>query len=411
MTPGSDIALVLRGPFGVLAFGRLLDSIGGGLTLSLLVVYLSQVRGLSILTASLVLAWMAAVALAATPAVGTLTDRLGPRRVVLCAVALEAVGVALMAFVTSAGAAFAVAGLMALGASGVWGPMTTFTAQIVDERLRPTAFALGFMLLNLGLGLGGLIGAVIVNLDQPSSFQVLYLVDAMTYVALWCTVASMRRHGGPSAPIAGPESTAGWREVIRDRRLIGLASVSLVLVVFGYGSLEAGLAVYITAVAGESEKLIGIVWFANTATIVVVQLFVLRWVGGRSRVRMIGIAALLWATAWALVIPAPLVSKAMGVVLFVVFAIIFAIGESVWSPTIPSLVNAIAPDHLRGRYNSAQSVTWSMGSVLAPVATGLLIGAGLGVLWASFLTVGCVIGGLAAQRLRRVLTPAEDGRD
>ena len=92
------------------------------------------------------------------------------------------------------------------------------------------------------------------------------------------------------------------------------------------------------------------------------------------------------------------------------FAVVFAIGESVWSPTVPALVNSIAPDHLRGRYNSAQSLTWSLGSMIAPLSAGLLIGSGRGVLWAALTAVGCAAAGLGAQRLRRQLSPAEDGR-
>ena len=45
-TAWADVRLVLRGPFRVLAVGRFLDSVGSGLTMSLLVVYLAEVRGL-----------------------------------------------------------------------------------------------------------------------------------------------------------------------------------------------------------------------------------------------------------------------------------------------------------------------------------------------------------------------------
>jgi len=54
-TAWADVRLVLRGPFRILAVERFLDSVGSGLTMSLLVVYLAEVRGLPILTATLVL--------------------------------------------------------------------------------------------------------------------------------------------------------------------------------------------------------------------------------------------------------------------------------------------------------------------------------------------------------------------
>jgi len=406
----TDVRSVLHGPFRILAFGRFLDSIGSLLTLSLLVVYLAEVRGLPILTATLVLSWMAVIGLAAVPIVGTLTDRFGPRPVMLVAILIEAVGVFATAFVTTAGQAFAAAALVSLGAAGVWGPAATFTARLVPEVQRPTAFAVGFMLLNLGLGVGGLLGALIVDIDRPHTFQVLYFVDAATYLTFWLAIVALRGHGGPHGDASERES-GSWREALRDRRLLGLVAVSLSLTVFGYASMEAGLAIYITAVTGEPESLIGVVFFANTLTIVLAQIFVLGWIRGHSRVRMLGIAAALWGVAWLLLIPAPLIGKLPAALLLVAFGVVFALGESVWSPTVPSLLNAIAPDHLRGRYNSAQSLTWNVGSMIAPIIAGLLIGAGAGIAWVAIIAAGCVVSAVAAQRLRRRLTPAQDGRE
>lgn len=400
---------VLQGPFRILAVGRFLDSLGSGLTMSLFVVYLAEVRGLPILTATLVLSWMAVIGLAATPVAGSLTDRFGPRPVMLVAVIIEAVGTALIAFVNGAVSAFAVATIITLGASGVWGPISTLTARLVAPHQRPTAFALSFMLLNLGLGLGGLLAATIVDISRPETFMWLYFIDSATYLALWIAVLRLRGHGGPVRDDSD-EGRGGWTTVLRDRRIMGVIVVSLVLLTCGYGSMEAGLSIYITSVAGESERIIGIVFLANTLTIVLAQLVVLGWLRGRSRVRMMGVTAGLWAVAWLLIVPAPAAGLVGGAVLFVAYAVVFALGESVWSPTVPALVNSIAPEHLRGRYNSAQSLTWSLSSMLAPLSAGLLIGGGRGVLWAALTAGGCAIAGVAAQGLRRGLTPVEDGR-
>lgn len=406
----TEIRVVLDGPYRRLAVGRFLDSLGSGLTMSLLVVYLVDVRHIDIFIASLVLTWMAVIGFVVTPVMGTATDRWGPRRVLLAGVALEACGVALTGFVTTAPMAFAVASIVAFGASGVWGPLNTFTAQIVPEEKRTTAFAISFMLLNLGLGLGGLMAAFIVNIEQPGTFQLLYFIDALTYVFLWIAVVTMKGLGGPVSTAATRSEGEGWGVALRDSRLVGLIIVSLALVMLGYGSMEAGLSLFITNVAGESPKLIGVVFLANTLVIVICQLFVLAWIKGRSRVRMIGLAGFLWGIAWLLIVPTGVVSPAVAVVLFIGFAAVFAVGESVWSPTVPALVNAIAPDHLRGRYNSAQSLTWTLGSMFAPIFSGLLIAAGRGVLWAAIVGLGCLVAALAAQRLRTRLTPTEDGR-
>ena len=353
MSTVAEVRAVLHGPFRTLALGRFLDAIGSGLTMSLLVVYLAEVRGFAILTASLVLTWMAVVGLAAAPTAGTLTDRFGPRPVILVAILLEASGVALLSQVTTVPAAFAVATLMAVGAAGIWGPVTTFTAQLVTEEQRPTAFAVGFMLLNLGLGMGGLIGAAIVDIDRPETFVLLYLADAATYLFAWVTVASLRGRGGRPAHRTGSgadEATVtmhrqGWTTVLRDARLRRQVAVSLLLL------------------------------------------------------------------TWLMLSVVPGVPVAPAIAILMVSTVVFALGETLWSPTAPALVNAIAPDHLRGRYNAAQSLTWSLGASLAPVLSGLLIGAGRGVVWAVIVGLGCIGAAVFAQTLRPMLTPAEDGRE
>lgn len=413
MSTVSEIRSVLRGPFRVLAIGRFLNAIGNGMTLSLLVVYLSQVRGLPIFSASLVLAWTAVIGLAATPLAGTLTDRLGPRPVLLVALAVQAVAVALLSQVTTLAGAFAVASLMALGGAGIWGPDSTFTARLVPDHQRTTAFALGFMLLNLGLGLGGLIGAAIIDVQRPETFVLLYLVDASTFAFAWIAVLSLRGLGGPSPSYDVPEGVVahgGWTTALRDRRLRRMVAASLLLVVCGYGSLEAGMAIFITDTARLPESAIGLVWLTNTLTIVVGQLFVLRLLVGRSRTRLIGIVGALWGASWLLLALVPEIPRGPAFAVLLGSTVVFALGETVWSPTAPALVNAFAPEHLRGRYNSAQSLTWNLGSMVAPLASGALIGGGLGALWAVLVGVGCVAAGVFMQTLRPLLTAAEDGR-
>ena len=49
-----------------------------------------------------------------------------------------------------------------------------------DERTR--VFGIQFMILNLGIGIGGIVAATIVDVAQPATFQLLYVADALTYL-------------------------------------------------------------------------------------------------------------------------------------------------------------------------------------------------------------------------------------
>ena len=78
---------VLTPPVRRLLLGMIGNALGGGLVLSLLIVYLHDVRGMSTAVAGLVLSWMAVLSLLVAPLAGMVIDRIGPRRVLMGALA------------------------------------------------------------------------------------------------------------------------------------------------------------------------------------------------------------------------------------------------------------------------------------------------------------------------------------
>src|ERR1700738_4888250 len=86
--------------------GTMLSSIGRGLTLPFLLIYLTQVRGLNAGTVGLLVGWMGVVALLLAPLGGTLVDRFGARRVVLPLSFVASVGTGSLALVHDVPTAF-----------------------------------------------------------------------------------------------------------------------------------------------------------------------------------------------------------------------------------------------------------------------------------------------------------------
>ena len=105
-----------------------------------------------------------------------------------------------------------------------------------------------------------------------------------------------------------------------------------------------------------------------------------------------------------------LTSSTLSLILVLAAAVVFALGETMWAPVAPALVNDLAPAHLRGRYNSSMSLVWSLSSILGPGIAGLMLGAGLNWEWIVVLVAGCAIAGAMAFALHRRLTPELDGR-
>ena len=390
-----------------LLFGNFLSSLGSGLTLPLLIVYLNQIRGFSLITAALVISWMSIFGLVATGPVGAAIDRFGPKPVMVAGLIIQTLATASWSIVHSPSQAYLIAALTAIGQSGLWPAQNTIVARMVPPEKRQNIFGISFMFLNLGLGIGGLASALIVDLSDPGSFIRLYLVDACSYLLYLLVFATLPNFKFTSEH---EENSGSYRDLLHDRKLIYYFVTTLLMLTCGYGSMmDAGIAPLLTVFAGQSAKVLGPIWAINTFVIVIGQLYFIKLLQGRSRSRLLQIISLLWAISWITLaaglklpglLPAVLAGLAMG---------IFAIGEMVWSPVGPAIPNDLAPEHLRGRYNAVSSLNWSLSGAIGPAIGGFMLHRNLPYQWIALLILGCGISAILAEKLRKQLSPAQDG--
>ena len=381
--------------------GALLNSLGGGLTLPVLVIYLNQVRGISLAAASLVLSWMAITGLVYSPIIGHLVDKFGPRRVMLIAILIEATATLLWVFVTDLQSALLVGALASLGHSAIWPPQTTMMARMVSEDFRPKFFGLQFMMLNLGLGLGGVFSSLIVNVDDPSSFTRLYVIDSFTFLIYFAFILSLRGVGGRIEKTKEDiENDGGYRQIAADHKFMRLTLAKLLMITFGYASLEAGLPALLTLFGDLSVKALGPIWAVNTGVIVLGQIFVINRLEGRSRIRLLFLVSVIWTIAWLLIGFSVSLDPTATFILAAVGIGIFALGEMIWSPILPSVVNQLAPEHLRGRYNAAGTNAWQISLIAGPTFAGTLLGFNAHWYWLAGLIAGLIVISIAASRLK-----------
>jgi MFS family permease len=393
--------------------GIAFSALGSGLTMPFLYVYLAEVRGIATATVGLLFAWMGLLGFVGSPLGGSLIDRFGPRPVMITGLTAEALGVASIAFVQNAWHAWVVASFITLGTVGLYPAATAMLTRLVPEGRREKVYGFQFMLMNAGLGVGGVISALLVHVSDPASFQRLYLLDALSYVAYIVVVLSLPRGTGALVHRSVEErrtAQPGWGTVLRDRTLLRVVLPSIVVVTFGYAQFEAGFAAYTVGVAGIPANALGWAFGANTAAIVLAQLLALRFIEGRSRSRMLALCAVTWSVSWAVIASSDAVDGATAVALVVLGLGMFGLGETLWAPVAPAIVNDLAPEQLRGRYNALQGMTWTVAMIIGPALAGLLLGNGLVHVW-----VGCTVGGTALAsvlflHLRRHLSPRQDGR-
>lgn len=411
------------------------SAVGHGLTLPFLYIYLTRARHLEASVVGLVIAYMGLLGFVLAPVGGNLIDRFGPRPVMIMALVIEASGTYALGRVESVQQALLVLTVVVSGSVGLWPAATAMMTRLVPEVHRETVYGLQFMVMNAGIGIGGVASSVLVPQLSVAEFQRLYVIDGTTFLVYLLVVVSLPRgtgrmptassgvadagaDAGPAEPVvlgepasagALPARTAGWADVVRDRAALRVVGTSLLVLIFGYAQFEIGFPAYATGVAGVRADRLGWAFAANTLVIVAAQVIALRFIRGRRRSAMLALCAATWCVAWTIVASAALVPGWPAVAAIILGLAIFGLGETLWAPVAPALINALAPEELRGRYNALQGMTWTVSAIIGPALSGLLLGHGLPGVWVSATLGGTALGALLLWRLRVHLTAAQDG--
>lgn len=379
----------LNGHARRLVFGNMINAIGMGLTVTLFMVYLHTIRGFSAGFAGTVLSFMALIGLVINPAIGIFIDKFGGRIVLISGLTTKAIATASFAFVSTKEHVLVVATFMALGDAANWPAQSVCLTRLVDEQARQKIFAFSFMALNLGIGIGGIISSLVITAGDLSSYQKLYILDAFTFVIYLSFAISLPKWVGQR--LDKEDKQAGsYREVFRIKDLMRLFRASTLMILFGYASVTAGLPLFITSVLNASPKWLGLIWAANCLAIVLLQAPVLKWVERNTPKRSLIYVGFIWAASWVLVGFSFISPWALILPIQVTSSVVFAIGETIWSPTIPTVVNNLIPDHIRGRSNALMALQWGIAGVIAAPLAGFMFDAGLAKLWVVLMGIGCL---------------------
>jgi MFS family permease len=400
----------VRGPLRRIYAATIINCFGNGMAFSVFVVYLHNIRGFSVTFATLLLGISAIVGLCISPLWGTLIDHVGPGVVGPVSFLMSAVGLALWTGVHTKVAAIVVALIITVSEGAGWGPGMVMMTRLVSEEHRQRAYGVNFMMVNLGIGAGLLVSASIASIQHPASFTVLYLFDAAVTLVAGLIFFTLIPHGKPvHQALEEGEVREGWRTVLGDRRLFLYVGASIVLILGGYGSVDAGLSLFVVNNLHLSIHIIGITFFFNTVTIVFGQLWVLNKMQGKSRTKAMALVGVLWFVFWAVLGGSLAVPAVVAVVALCATQILFAIGETMLQPAGSAIVNEIAPEHLRGRYNSAAGAAWGISGTVAPAIAGIYYALHVGNWWPIGTGILALIGSVLMLLLRKQLTPEQDG--
>jgi MFS family permease len=255
--------------------------------------------------------------------------------------------------------------------------------------------------MNLGIGLGAVIGGLIATTADPSSFTRMFLFDAATFL-VFAVVLLVGVKEPPTSEPEAHEEAGSYRAVVRDRNFLSLTALNVLFVAVGY-EVFALLPPFAKNYAGVDERWVGFIWLANTLLIVLAQLPVSKALEGRRRMAALALMNVLWAGASLIVLAGGgLLDGTSAALVFMAATMVFAVGETLQGPTQAPLVADLAPERLRGRYFALGAMSWSAGSILGPAAGGALLGWHPLTVWPISAAV-CLFAALGCLRLERRL--------
>ena len=354
----------------ILQAGGLANMFGNGVIGPFLIIYLHNVRGISLGVAGLIVASNAAAALFSGFVGGALSDRIGPRAVLSGALVVMATGFALFPLIDAPWQAFVLNMLVGAGSGSFWPSQSTLLSSLTPQARRHSAFAQQRMTMNLGIALGGLVAGAIARTDRPGTFTVLFLLNAATFLVF---VAVLRLVKVPSRHDTHHEP-GRYADVLRNRTFLSYVFLNVVFIGAGIAVMAELLPPFAKNTANVSEPAIGVIWFVFSGVVALAQLPIVKLVEGRRRMRGLALMGVIWAgTFLAVMAGGAWLTGTQAAIVFGIAVGVFALGECLHGAIYAPLVVDLAQPRLLGRYMAFSSASWQIGWLIGPAAGGFVL--------------------------------------
>jgi len=354
----------------ILQAGGLANMFGNGVIGPFLIIYLHNVRGISLGVAGLIVAANAAAALCSGFVGGALSDRIGPRAVLSAALVVMAVGFALFPLIRTPWHAFLLNILVGAGSGAFWPSQSTLLGSLTPPGRRHAAFAQQRMTMNLGIALGGLVAGAIARTAHPETFTFLFLLNAATFLVFVGVLRLVRVPPRTSAQHA----PGRYADVVRNRVFLAYVFLNVIFIGAGIAVMSELLPPFAKNTAHVSEPAIGVLWFVFSGFVALAQLPVVKLVEGHRRMRGLALMGVMWAgTFLAVMVGGAWLTGTQAAIVFGVAVAVFAVGECLHGAIYAPLVVDLAEPRLLGRYMAFSSASWQIGWLIGPAAGGFVL--------------------------------------
>lgn len=356
-----------------LTVATLISTVGRGVSLTLVVLYLSLVAGLPADQVALVFAIGSGIGIAASYLGGHLADTVSARRLLVGCVVLAGIALAAVALVTEFWGAVVTEALVsiALGANG--SVRSAIIARAFTAEARVTSRAVLRTVTNVGITIGTGVGAIALALGTPEAYRTILVAGGVAYAASALLLLRLpARVDAPSAAEGGSQegdTDAGGpaRSPWRDPRYL-LFSVLAAVFAIQFVVLNVGIPLWVAHDTVAPEYLVSIMFIVNTVLVIALQVPLSRGTHDLRRAgNVTAVAGVLMALGCVLYGAATGTPLLAAVVLLLAASVLHALSEVLSQSGAWGLSFELADPRRPGAYQGMFSMTFAIASMVGPI--------------------------------------------
>jgi len=357
--------------FWILIAGNLVSTIGTSMIWPFLIIYVKEKLNLELSAAAFLMTINSFVGLLSAFLAGPIIDRVGRKWAIVFSLAGH--GLIYLSYPHADTYAFTA---VLMGLTGFVTPLNSvgsdaMLADLIPADQRANAYALRRMAHNAGIAVGPAIGGFV----AAASYNNAFLGAAVGLGAYAALMAFSARETLPGRDQTGNEEqppresvkqlVTGHLRIFLDRPFMSFIA-AFTLNQMSTAIIWMLLAEHAKHNYGVTENLYGFIPATNALMVVFLQSAMTARTNRRRPLPVLALGSLIYGAA------AFSVALGRGFWGFWASMVIMTVGELMLMPTATTYAAALAPAHMRGRYLSIFSLTWSAAAGTGPLAGGLL---------------------------------------
>ena len=258
--------------------------------------------------------------------------------------------------------------------------VNTMIADVVLPQDRQRAYSLNYWVINFGFAISGVLAGYVSGYDSRWLFWIDGLTSLAFGILIWYTIPESRPTA-TSQRIA--PTTHPFRTLLEDRLFMMLVFLSFTSALI-FQQMFTALPISMK-LDGLSDQAYGLTSATNGIVIILLGFLFVRWVTGRSVVRMMALATLVIGLGFSVF------AVANTTTIYILGMVITTIGEIIAQPVQSTFAVSLAPEEKRGLYVGIYGMSFGLGGFIAPLITTLILYVGdLNGLWWGCLGIGFI---------------------